>query len=163
MRKRYTAEQREQLLAEVGSSSETVRVVAERLGISASAAYLWVKQARAEAKSEAPVFARVVPERVHQGIVVEVGSATIRVEGEDREFLLVDWLTELLRVLELHGVVLSEFDVTIEEGKLDAVVRGEALDPAGHRLGHEVKAVTYHALEVVETKEGWEAYVVLDL
>ncbi len=82
MRKRYTAEQREQLLAEVRSSSETVRVVAERLGISASAAYLWLKESRAEAKSEAPVFARVVPERVHRGIVVEVGSATIRVEGE---------------------------------------------------------------------------------
>ena len=89
MRKRYTAEQREQLLAEVRSSSDAVRAVAERLGISASAAYLWVKEAGSEAKPGAPVFARVVAEgSLQRGLIVEVGRATIRVDaGFDGELL----------------------------------------------------------------------------
>jgi transposase-like protein len=88
MRKRYTTEQREQLLAEVRSSGETVREVAARLGVGVSAAYLWVKEAGASAEkksvesAQAPVFARVVPKRLLRGLVVEVGSAAIRVEGE---------------------------------------------------------------------------------
>jgi transposase-like protein len=88
MRKRYTTEQREQLLAEVRSSGETVREVAARLGVGVSAAYLWVKEAGASAEEKsaggatAPVFARVVPEHAQRGLVVEVGSAAIRVDGE---------------------------------------------------------------------------------
>jgi transposase-like protein len=84
MRKRYTAAQREQLIAEVRSTGETVRVVAERHGVSASMAYLWMKRAGgSSSSSQAPVFARVVPAAVVKkkiAMVVEVGRATIRVE-----------------------------------------------------------------------------------
>ena len=87
MRKRYTAEQRERLLAEVQSSGGTVQEVADRLGVGVSSAYLWMKEAGESAERKAalgatPVFARVVPERLRRGLLVEVGSATIRVDGE---------------------------------------------------------------------------------
>ena len=87
MRKRYTAEQREQLLKEVQTTGERVSVVAERLGVAKSSAYLWIKALRAEPK-RTPAFARVVPEGGVRGVVIEVSGATIRVAaGFDAELL----------------------------------------------------------------------------
>ena len=86
MRKRYTAEQREQLIAEVRATGERAGVVAKRLGITPSTAYLWMK-AVAPAPS-APVFARVVPARsakatlVAGKVVLEVGGAKLHVERD---------------------------------------------------------------------------------
>ena len=80
MRRRYTAEQRERLLAEVRKTGETVRVVAERLGVTASAAYLWIKEASTE--PSALVFARVVrsPAPAGRSLTLEVGRARVQVE-----------------------------------------------------------------------------------
>jgi transposase-like protein len=88
-RKQYTAEQRERLVADVRKTGESVRVVAERLGVTASSAYLWMKEAGAAASS-APVFARVVRATPPAGrsLVLEVGRARVRVEtGFDADLL----------------------------------------------------------------------------
>jgi transposase-like protein len=85
MRIRYTVEQRERLVAEVRASGERVSVVAKRLGVPASSAYLWLKAARSTAPS--PVFARVVPARATP-LRIDVGGATLVIErGFDPELL----------------------------------------------------------------------------
>jgi transposase-like protein len=87
MRKRHTAEDRERLISEVRATGDIPRVVAARMGICASSAYRWMKEASV---SGAPVFARVMPSRAasHPGLVVQLGRATIRVEtGFDVELL----------------------------------------------------------------------------
>ena len=87
MRKRYTAEQRERLIAEV-SAGEAVPVVAARMGVGASAAYLWVKGAREASK---PMFAKMVraaTPAASPSMVLEVGRARVHVEaGFDAELL----------------------------------------------------------------------------
>jgi transposase-like protein len=84
MRKQYTSEQRERLVAEVRSTGEPVRVVAERLGVTVSSAYLWMKGAAAAPSK--PVFARVVPSL--SSLTLEVGRTRVRVEaGFDAELL----------------------------------------------------------------------------
>jgi transposase-like protein len=85
MRKRYTAEQREQLIAEVRATGERAGVVAKRMGVTPSTAYLWMKGA-APAPS-APVFARVVPAQstktaAASHMVLEVGGAKLHVEHD---------------------------------------------------------------------------------
>lgn len=78
MRKRYTAEQRERLIAEV-RAGEPVPVVAGRMGVGASAAYLWMKEARAASK---PTFAKLVrASTASSALVLEVGRARVRVEA----------------------------------------------------------------------------------
>jgi len=83
MRKRYTAEQREQLIAEVRATVERAGVVARRLGITPLTAYLWMK-AVAPAKI-APVFARVVPAQSSRAVpasrMVAPESRTQRFNG----------------------------------------------------------------------------------
>jgi transposase len=74
-------------VSEVRTTGETVRAVAERMGVSVSSAYLWMKGA---ADPGAPVFARVVPTRrsVQTSLDVAVGGATIRLQaGFDAELL----------------------------------------------------------------------------
>ena len=75
----------------------------------------------------------------------------------------MDWLCELLMTFELSGLLLSEFSVRVDGQGLTASVRGEPLDHARHRLEHEVKAITYHGLQVERTDDGWMAEVIVDV
>jgi len=87
MRSRYKARDRERLIETVRSTGEPVKAVAEQMGVSVSTAYLWMKRARAETVK----FARLVPtpQVASAEIVVEVGSATIRLtRGFDSDLLL---------------------------------------------------------------------------
>ena len=88
----------------------------------------------------------------------------IACSADDMEQLLVDWLSELLFVHETEEVVFNRFEVTINQEKcsLSAQVYGEPFDPSKHRLGMQIKAVTYHMLMV--TKEPpYQAQVLFDI
>src|SRR5688572_18574419 len=71
----------------------------------------------------------------------------IAVEGDDREYLLFDWLKELLYHFDAEHLLLGKFDVRVEGNRLTATCWGEPLDRARHQLEHEVKAITYHGLK----------------
>lgn len=76
----------------------------------------------------------------------------IRVEAEDIEGLLVEFLSELLYLYEVEGMLFSKFMVRIHEKNrklyLDAKVWGESYNPEKHNYPTEIKAVTYHMLKV---------------
>ena len=80
-------------------------------------------------------------------------------------YLLFDWLSELLYIFETKRLVLADFRVHIndDDRSLIAEAWGEAIDESRHRLDHEVKAITYHGLEVSQTPSGWEARVIVDI
>jgi SHS2 domain-containing protein len=72
---------------------------------------------------------------------------------EDR--LLVAFLTELLVLRESEGLVLSSIEARVstpsvvdDKWRVLAIVWGEPYDLARHQMLHDVKAVTYHTLEV---------------
>jgi SHS2 domain-containing protein len=86
-----------------------------------------------------------------------------QVSPDALDYLLFDWLSELIHQFEATRTVLCEFDVRSTGDGLTAEGRGEELDPERHRLGHEVKAVTYHELFLRQTANGWEAQAIVDL
>jgi SHS2 domain-containing protein len=92
-----------------------------------------------------------------------VREMTFHVQGQDVEYLLFDWLNEILFTFDTEHVLLSEFQVKVSKTGLEAEAKGETLDPARHRLDHEVKAITYHGLKVKQTDEGWLAEVIVDI
>jgi SHS2 domain-containing protein len=92
-----------------------------------------------------------------------VQEKTYEISGEQDEYLLFDWLNELLYTFETEHLLLSEFRVEPDVSGLKATCRGEPVDHARHDLDHEVKAVTYHGLKVEQTAEGWAAEVILDI
>ena len=92
-----------------------------------------------------------------------VVSETIQLTATETDYLLFDWLNELLFRFEMRGMLFREFDVRLSEHGLEATIRGEPLDRSRHQLAHEVKAITYHGLSVEKTENGWRVELVLDL
>ncbi len=90
-------------------------------------------------------------------------SQTVDLPGTDREFLLFDWLRELLYRFDADHWLFAKFDVTLHPAGLSATIRGEKLDRARHHLSHEVKAITYHDLKVEPDADGWLAEVIVDI
>jgi len=95
--------------------------------------------------------------------VQPVEERTIRVVGTEPDYLLFDWLNELVYLLDHEHLVFSQFALTHDATGLTAVCRGEHLDRTRHQLEHEVKAITYHDLKVEHVEGGWEAEVILDI
>ena len=89
----------------------------------------------------------------------------IELENERVEELLVDWLSELIFLKDKDEILFKDFKIDIKKNtkyKLKAQALGEKIDTKKHELRSDVKAVTYHLLEVVK-KRNWEARVILDV
>jgi SHS2 domain-containing protein len=87
----------------------------------------------------------------------------IKLAADDRDYLLFDWLKELLFHFDTEHLLLGKFVVHITENGLAGSAWGEPLDRSRHNLEHEVKAVTYHGLRVERTADGWLAEVIVDI
>ncbi len=80
--------------------------------------------------------------------VKAVGEMKVDVNAEDLGRLLVDWLSELLYICDVEELLFSEFEVNISGNKLTSKARGEKMDASRHGFKTDIKAVTYHMLEV---------------
>ncbi len=92
----------------------------------------------------------------------------IEVEADDLVELFHDWLEELLFRHEVNEMLFSDFEVKIEKKdggyRLEGVAMGEPIDPEKHTIHTEVKAITYHMMNVERKEDGtWEATYVVDL
>lgn len=94
----------------------------------------------------------------------EASPGRLTVKGEDLPDLMVRWLGEILYLLEGEGKVVMDLQVhEIVENRIDATVMTIPLDPLIHEIATEIKAVTYHQIEVGPCREGWQAVVIFDL
>jgi len=93
-----------------------------------------------------------------------VGEYKIHLEAQDLEQLLVDWLSELLFLNSAKNLVFSFFKVELDEksNSLSAHVFGEKYDISKHKIGTEIKAVTYHILEV-RNKRPYHVQILFDI
>jgi SHS2 domain-containing protein len=87
----------------------------------------------------------------------------VHIDGAELDYLLFDWLRELLYRFDAEHLVFSRFDVSVGRAGLAATAWGELLDPARHVLSHEVKAITYHGLRVEQEGADWVAEVIVDI
>ncbi len=88
----------------------------------------------------------------------------IGIKGESLERLMVDWLSELLYLHDVENLLFREFKVqSVGKGGLKAIAKGEPFREGVHAIKTEVKAVTYHQVEVRQEKGYWRAQVILDL
>jgi SHS2 domain-containing protein len=69
-------------------------------------------------------------------------TANFELAADGAEYLLFDWLNELLYTFEVRHLLLCKFDVQLGETGLTATAYGEPVDPQRHVLDHEVKAIT---------------------
>jgi SHS2 domain-containing protein len=106
------------------------------------------------------LFALIVEPRPTGG---SAGPFAVEITGERLDFLLFDWLAELLYVFDSERVVLDRFEVHVAEGRVRGAAERFPLDAGSYRRLHEVKAITYHGLRVEDTHDGWLAEVIVDI
>lgn len=79
----------------------------------------------------------------------DVGEATLEVEAETIERLLFRFLEDVLYLFETRLWVITRVHVALHgDTRLVARLEGEDYDAARHGHVHEIKAMTYHGLEV---------------
>ena len=93
-------------------------------------------------------------------------AKSFEITSDDEVSLLYDYLEELLFYHEVDFMLFSEFDVCIEEKNgqyhLDAIIKGEPIDWSKHERKTEIKAITFHMMDVKKTSQ-IELQAIVDL
>ena len=90
---------------------------------------------------------------------------TFEVRGHDLKSLLFNWLNDVLYASITDGMLFSKFRVDIDQKTMTLKGRawGEKTDPKKHEMRGEVKAVTYHKMEISKEGEYWRVQVIFDV
>ena len=106
------------------------------------------------------------------GVVTDPGMVRAEVaehiecRAADAEFLLVEWLDELIYRMATRGLLFGRYEVAVDEGGryLTATAWGEAVERARHAPAVEIKGATLTDLSVREDGQGgWVARCVVDV
>ncbi len=88
----------------------------------------------------------------------------LEVCGANPEERLVRWLQEVYLILESElWLTATATDVVVDDGTIEGILHGESFDRSRHTLHTEIKAITYHGLEIVQTDGSWRVTVIVDV
>ncbi|MEI7857753.1 MAG: archease [Methanomicrobiales archaeon] len=87
----------------------------------------------------------------------------IQIESDNIESLLCDFLSEVLFIAEVEGLVFSRADITMDGLHLTAVLDGEPFDPVRHSSGTEVKGISYSGLVIQKDANGYMLDILFDV
>ncbi len=101
----------------------------------------------------------VKPDRLQPQEVV-----ALDVTGDDPADLMVNFLRELLYLWTGTEKLIATITILhISNTAVSARVAIHPYVPQRHEILHEIKAVTYHQIDVSRTPDGWQATVVFDI
>lgn len=90
----------------------------------------------------------------------------IKLEADNLEGLLFAWLNELLYIGETRLVILNKFQIKeLSDFQIKAEIGGTKINPPSVKIEKEIKAVTYHRLEIKKDGESglWKAQIIFDI
>ena len=91
-------------------------------------------------------------------------SCNITASGEDWSDLMVNWLREILYLWNGKEMLVKAVQIlSLSEKKISAKIYFDAYMPDRHIINTEIKAVTYHQIQVKSSPSGWEARVIFDI
>ncbi len=79
----------------------------------------------------------------------------LEINAEDLKGLLYSWLEEIIILTITDGFAASSFKIKIiknEKYHLNAIIKGEEINFEKHHFKLEIKAPTYHLMEIKEEK-----------
>jgi len=100
------------------------------------------------------------------GDILSKGQETMNISltGEDLSDLMVRWLTEILYLFAGEYLVITDINIdNLSSATLNASLAVTPFDPSRHEVLREIKAVTYHQIEVTRQCGIWKARVIFDL
>lgn len=88
----------------------------------------------------------------------------LEVRGDSPEERMVRWLQEVYLLVEGElWLTADAVDVRVEDGAVGGTLRGEPHDPDRHAIYTEIKAITYHEMEIREQDGTWTTTVIIDV
>jgi SHS2 domain-containing protein len=93
----------------------------------------------------------VVDITLDQKLVEEKEQRTLSVTGDDLDFLLFNWLEEVIYQLITEGFAIHRISLKIVKNsdyKISATTFGEEIDLKKHQFKVEIKAPTFHLMEI---------------
>ena len=93
-----------------------------------------------------------------------VSCEKIKVEEDaaDLEELFINWLNELLSLSATKELIFPAFEIKkLDKKNLKAIAMGENINK--YKVNREIKAATYHALEIKKSGSVWLAKVIFDV
>ena len=91
----------------------------------------------------------------------------IKLQNEDIERLLFDFLNEIVFLKDAEMMLFKEFKADVKEKNkefyLNAVLSGEKINPHKQNLKIDIKAITLHMFKVEKLNGRFKATVVLDI
>ena len=85
----------------------------------------------------------------------------ITISGRDEQELIVNFVEELIFQKDVDGLVFLKGSFSKIKKGYKAVLEGGPVEKYGQ--GVDIKALSYHHLEVERTKTGWRAVLVFDV
>ncbi len=84
--------------------------------------------------------------------------------SEDKKALLYDFLDHLVFLKDVEKIVLKDFEIVIKKEKEELSLRCTARGQKFKKLtGSDIKAVTYNQMEIIDSEEGCQLKVVVDV
>jgi SHS2 domain-containing protein len=91
------------------------------------------------------------------------GEIQVKVTGSDWPDLMINWLRELLYLVNGEGMIPGPVGIRkLEAFTLDATVPVDKTGYTCHAILSEIKAVTYHQIQVERRAAGWQARIIFD-
>jgi SHS2 domain-containing protein len=91
-------------------------------------------------------------------------SCNITASGEDWSDLMINWLREILYLWNgKERLVKSVKILSLSEKNISAKIYFDAYKPDRHIIKTEIKAVTYHQIQVKSSPSGWKAQIIFDI
>jgi SHS2 domain-containing protein len=91
-------------------------------------------------------------------------SQDLSITGSDLADLMVRWLSEILYLFQGEGRIVNAIHIQeIGPFHLTAQIQTLAFDPRLYEILYEIKAVTYHQIEVVQKDKQWHAKIIFDV
>ena len=88
----------------------------------------------------------------------------IHVTGSDWPDLMVNWLRELLYLWTGKELLVKHIDIQmLSEYNLTATLRIDPFKSDRHVITNDIKAVTYHQIQVNQVAKGWESRIIFDV
>ncbi len=98
----------------------------------------------------------VVDTTIDSSTVDEKDEMVIKVSGKDLKYLLFNWLEAVIYQLITEGFAIKRFEVSLQKKdqyEITAKTFGEPIDLKKHHFKVEIKAPTFHLMEISEEKE----------
>ncbi len=90
----------------------------------------------------------------------------VEIKSEDIYGLLYDWITELLILLDSDFFIASEYDIIITKNNeyiLTGNITGDIYNTDLYNYKTEVKAITYHNMDIKKIGDKYKLNFILDL